>query len=131
MLAGCEQENRPVLKVVIDLRIYFAVEALRDLFGRKRAAYESRDGGISPNRQSEREIVFGPMAETEARRFQEIGIGAWHRTDHYFNAECFTTHIDMSSNASGANVSSMFPYSEGEPVALCWKRWFRPGISMV
>src|SRR5215467_7377145 len=44
---------------------------------------------------------------------------------------CLRIQSEIELRASGAKVSSMPPYSVGEPVGACWKRWFRPGSSLV
>ena len=40
---------------------------------------------------------------------------------------CFVIHSTMSFMTFSEKVSSICPYSEGSPVVLFWKRWFRLG----
>jgi hypothetical protein len=44
---------------------------------------------------------------------------------------CFNTQSETAFSASGAMVSSMAPYSVGEPVGQCCKRWFKPGNAVI
>src|SRR5215469_16749934 len=44
---------------------------------------------------------------------------------------CLRIQSEMAVRAFGSKVSSMPPYSLGEPVGACWNRWFSPGSSLV
>src|SRR5581483_11370163 len=53
----------------------------------------------------------------------------WRR--RHFLAVCASTNVEISPSADGSNVVSIVAYSLGSPVFAGWKRWFRPGSSLV
>jgi len=48
----------------------------------------------------------------------------------YSSWVCSKIQFPINSRASGEIVSSIFAYSEGDPVLAVWNKWLRPGSSL-
>lgn len=50
----------------------------------------------------------------------------------YFDFYCVCSEIQFPiiSRAAGEIVSSIFEYSDGDPVLAVWNKWLRPGSSL-
>ena len=72
MLAGADEEDRPVLNAVTLLGLDLALETGLDLaFGQLACGYEPGDGRVAPERTREREVGLAPKAEPDACRLEE------------------------------------------------------------
>ena len=76
VLLRLEQENRPILDVVLGAEFDFRVQPFLNFFRRKGATEEARDFRISPECRGKRQIRARPLAKTETRRLQEIVVHA-------------------------------------------------------